>query len=208
MQREAALEMLADGLVGACSAAVARVWTLGPGDICGECPMRSECPDQTQCLHLVKSAGVSTRIDGAFRRFPLGAREVGRVSQTLEPFVLNDDVARLGVADATWLMVHDVRGFAVVPLVYEGQCIGVAAVFAKDLITGERLATLQALAAFATGIIVGAATSRPATLPPVMPKVKPVPRQQQPSIQFLRPLEATERDVIERVLDHTHGRVS
>lgn len=62
--------------------ALARIWLLGPGDICAACPMRAECPDQSRCLHLVASAGRSrteppeawTRIDGSFRRIPLGVR--------------------------------------------------------------------------------------------------------------------------------------
>src|SRR5215813_1062439 len=63
--------------------ALARVWLADEGDVCDACPMRSECPDQTRCLHLVASAGAPTdagerwdRLDGAFRRFPLGVRKV------------------------------------------------------------------------------------------------------------------------------------
>src|SRR5436189_5904211 len=37
---------------------LARVWLLGPGDQCASCPMRSECGDQTRCLHLIASAGL------------------------------------------------------------------------------------------------------------------------------------------------------
>ncbi|HBP87554.1 MAG TPA: hypothetical protein DD706_07650, partial [Nitrospiraceae bacterium] len=38
---------------------LARIWLLKPGDICSTCRLREECPDQTQCLHLVASAGRS-----------------------------------------------------------------------------------------------------------------------------------------------------
>lgn len=219
MQRDAALELLVDALVGSVRAAVARVWTLGPGDLCDGCAMRSECADQTECLHLAKSAGVSRRTDGAFRRFPLGAREVGQVTQTREPIVLNDQVERLGLAEPTWLMVHDVRAFAAVPLTFEGRCIGVAAVFARDLIDDEKLGALMALATLATGIIAGAGNVHPVPVervaevapphaaPAAAPDATPEPEAIR-GVEFLRPFAATERDVLERVLEHTRGRVS
>lgn len=211
MQRNAALDLLADGLVGATSAAIARIWTLGPGDRCENCPMRSECADQTECLHLVKSAGASTRTDGSFSRFPLGARQVGKVPETLAPVVSNDDVEKLGLADPTWLMVHDVRAFAAVPLAYEGRCIGVAAVFARDLVTPERLAALQALASFSTALMVKpdekpsqvTQRSKPAAPPPAAKVEDDVA-----ALPFMRPFEETEKDVLVRVLQQTKGRVS
>src|SRR6267142_898029 len=74
------LDELAAQLVAACDAALARVWLIGPGDECDSCAMRPECPVQIRCLHLASSAGTSTKIDGVFRRFPLGAREVGQTA--------------------------------------------------------------------------------------------------------------------------------
>ena len=38
---------------------LARIWLIGPGDICATCRLKEECPDQTKCLHLVASAGRS-----------------------------------------------------------------------------------------------------------------------------------------------------
>ncbi|HLB90565.1 MAG TPA: hypothetical protein VJK29_23110, partial [Terriglobales bacterium] len=68
---------------------LARIWLIEPGDICATCRLRPECPDQTRCLHLVASAGNPddpehdyTRLDGAFRRFPLGVRKIGHVGKT------------------------------------------------------------------------------------------------------------------------------
>jgi len=50
------LGRIARGLAETAGLALARIWLLAPGDICPTCPMRAECPDQTQCLHLVASA--------------------------------------------------------------------------------------------------------------------------------------------------------
>ena len=38
---------------------LARIWLIRPGDICATCRFKEECPDHTECLHLVASAGRS-----------------------------------------------------------------------------------------------------------------------------------------------------
>lgn len=88
------LQIIVGALAEQCEVAWARVWLRGPGDICRTCDMKSSCPDQRFCLHLVASAGNPlgsdgpersetnkwTRIDGNFRRIPLNAAlEVGKV---------------------------------------------------------------------------------------------------------------------------------
>src|SRR5438093_13669542 len=97
---------LLEDLIAPCDGALGRVWRLRPGDLCETCPMRSECRDRTTCLHLVMSAGLTTRLDGPFRRFPIGAREVGRVLSTATPFVSNESLDSLQVADRAWLALH------------------------------------------------------------------------------------------------------
>ena len=56
---EAILGMVVRRLGERAPIALVRIWLVGPGDICGDCPMREECPDKTRCLHLVASAGRS-----------------------------------------------------------------------------------------------------------------------------------------------------
>src|SRR5258706_8023630 len=75
---------------------LARVWLVGPGDRCDACAMREECPSRTRCLHLEASAGLSTRLDGPFQRFPLGARAMGGVMRDRTPFVARENLASLG----------------------------------------------------------------------------------------------------------------
>jgi len=93
------------GLVAQPGVALARVWLIRPGDICDTCPFRAECPDQTRCLHLSASAGTPSsqredwsRLDGAFRRFPLGVRKIGRVGASGQG-ILIEDVSR----DRDWI---------------------------------------------------------------------------------------------------------
>ena len=68
------LSALAREALEACDAVIARVWMVGRGDLCSTCAMASECPERSRCLHLVVSDGLTRRIDGPFRRFPIGAR--------------------------------------------------------------------------------------------------------------------------------------
>ncbi|HKQ56653.1 MAG TPA: hypothetical protein VJY35_02185, partial [Candidatus Eisenbacteria bacterium] len=112
----AALEALARESLAACDAVLVRIWTLGPGDLCATCPMRPECPDQRRCLHLSVSVGLTSRLDGPFRRFPVGARRVGRVVVDRKPYVERGDLKGRGIAEPGWLELHGVRSFVAVPI--------------------------------------------------------------------------------------------
>ncbi len=74
---ENVLKLIVDRMASQPEAALARIWLVAPGDICANCHMRNQCPEQTSCLHLVASAGRSKQTDeewtsfnGFFRRFP------------------------------------------------------------------------------------------------------------------------------------------
>lgn len=131
------LRAMASGIAQCRNVVLARIWLIAPGDICAECRFRAECPDQSRCLHLVASAGNSrdpkrdyARLDGAFRRFPLGVRKIGRVGQTGEPLLLpslRGDEA--WIADPQWVQREGVRTFAAQPLVFRGEVLGVLAIF-------------------------------------------------------------------------------
>src|SRR5262245_30517532 len=117
------------------SAPLSRIWLNGPGDLCGECPMRPECPDQSRCLHLTASAGLTRRIDGPFRRFPLGARKVGEVALTRMPYVVRDGLAGAGLAEPAWLLSHHIKSFVALPIVLGERALGVLALFSRRDIT-------------------------------------------------------------------------
>ena len=81
---EAIMNAVVRGIAQSRDVVLTRVWLIAPGDICAECPMRPECPDQTRCLHLCASAGNPgaperdySRTTGRFRRFPIGVRKIG-----------------------------------------------------------------------------------------------------------------------------------
>jgi hypothetical protein len=91
------MDMIVEGIGQEPDVALVRLWFLAPGDICAECYLRPECPDQTRCLHLVASAGHSldqhenwTRHNGAFRRIPLGVGKIGLIGQSGESILIPD----------------------------------------------------------------------------------------------------------------------
>src|SRR5438132_10298657 len=87
------LRLIVTGLTGSQRVALARIWLTRPTADCSGCPTAEACAAQTRCLELVASGGRSavdpftewTRLDGSFRRFPFGARKVGRIAATGEP---------------------------------------------------------------------------------------------------------------------------
>ncbi len=208
---EPALQPIADATLAACDGVLARVWLSGPGDLCPGCPQRERCPDRSRCLHLVASAGLTTRLDGPFRRFPIGSTEVGRVPLTRRPYVAAGDLAAEGLAEATWLATHQVRGFAALPLEYGGHAIGVLAVFARHEPGAAELAVLTHIAglgALALGSL-RAYRELASERNHAVARAARRPREAAaPGPAALRPLAESEREIIERVLAHTAGKVS
>ncbi len=141
--------------------ALARVWLIDAGDICQSCPMRAECPDQTECLHLVASAGRSVdgedswdRVDGDFRRIPLGVRKVGRTAASGQAVVVPDAAKDHDwIARPDWARREGILGFAGQPLLFKGKTLGVLAVFTRATLAQESLKWLRLIADHAAAAI-------------------------------------------------------
>lgn len=173
------LELLAD-LVEPYDAILARVWLLRPADLCATCAMAEECPERRRCLHLKASAGLSTRLDGPFQRFPIDARGLGGVVRDGAPFVAREDLAGLGLAEAAWLRAHQAQSFAAVPIPGGRTARGALALFSRRALTDEDVRGLAAIAALLSLAL-----------------------EDEP-----RSLREIEREAIERTLAQTRGRVS
>ncbi len=147
------------------SVAMARIWLIRPGQGCPSCPMRAECPSQTKCLHLVASAGTSvacpgvsfSRIDGSFRRFPLGIRKVGQIAATGEP-VEAPDLASLPdwIVRPAWVQAEGIKGFGGQPLVSRGNVLGVLGIFSRVTIDATSLDWLRMIADHAASALANA----------------------------------------------------
>lgn len=142
-----------------------RIWLIKEGDVCSSCPMAGECPRRDLCLHLVASAGRSScdatvdwnRVDGKFKRFPMGNRKVGHIAATGQPVVVEsipDDSQ--WIAYPEWAKAEKINGFAGHPMRFHGEILGVLAVFTKTRITQSALDILNIIANHAATAIANA----------------------------------------------------
>jgi transcriptional regulator with GAF, ATPase, and Fis domain len=128
--------------------------------------MRPECPDQTQCLHLVASAGAPSktsgedwsRLNGAFRRFPLNVRKIGRIGATGDPILIKD-IQKEGewIARPEWAAQEGIRSFAGQPLIFRDEILGVLAIFSRERLDEQEFGWLRV---FADHVAVAIANAR------------------------------------------------
>jgi transcriptional regulator with GAF, ATPase, and Fis domain len=149
------LERIVEGLAGQPGIALARIWLIAPGDICSTCVMRTECPDQSRCLHLAASAGRSRRdsaddwgrLTGDFRRMPLNVRKVGRIGGSGTPLLIAENFATdAAVARPKWARMEGIVAFAGQPLIFKGETLGVLAVFSRAAIRQDQFEWLRTFA--------------------------------------------------------------
>ena len=148
------LKMIVDGLVERAGFALARIWLIRPGDICANCPMVKECPNQLRCLHLAASSGRSqvdgkqwNGLEGEFRRIPLGVRKVGKVGSTGESFLIEDAVLNPELtAHPEWIRREGIHGFAGHPLIFREETLGVIGAFGRKPFLEEHFKWLRLFA--------------------------------------------------------------
>lgn len=135
------LDHIVRGLTAQPGIALARIWLLMPGDLCDSCFMRTECRDQSQCLHLVASAGDPLNspdedwsfLQGHFRRMPLNARKAGVIGATGSPILIKDFAPENEwIARPDWARREGIRAFAGHPLIFRGKILGVLALFSRQ----------------------------------------------------------------------------
>lgn len=136
-------------------AVLVRVWLLEEGDICGSCAMRSRCPDQSRCLHLVASAdspmAPAAKEDWQGkqvpRRIPLGVGVVGRIAATGEATNSNNPSRELcQLVTADWWVRHGVQSFGGQPIKSHDKVLGVLAQFNRIPIPEQTPAWLRIFA--------------------------------------------------------------
>jgi transcriptional regulator with GAF, ATPase, and Fis domain len=159
------LDLIVTRLSEASEIVLARIWLIRPGEGCETCPLARECPDRTYCLHLAASAGNSSvdpnqkyrRLNGAFRRFPIGIRKVGRIASTgeaIETTDLSTDSEWLARPD--WAKAEGVLGFGGQPLVHRGEVIGVLGLFSRTRIGAACLDWMRMIADHAASALANA----------------------------------------------------
>ena len=144
--------------------ALVRIWIVAPGDACSTCPMRDECPHNIPCLHLAASAGSPlsaeadwSRIDGDFRRFPIGVRKIGHIAEGEALCVEDIELDESWIARPDWTREEGIRGFGGAPLTFQGEVLGVLGVFTRSTFCPDTVAWLRIISDHAASAL---ATSR------------------------------------------------
>jgi PAS domain S-box-containing protein len=130
---EKLLQKLIDRAMERPHIACVQVWLIEKGDLCATCPRRSECPDQSRCLHLaavkVKSiAGPAKgfgRLDLATTREPLGVPPIGSVVVGGQQRAVSDlNKQPVSPLDPDWMREEGIRGYVINPISYQGEALG------------------------------------------------------------------------------------
>ncbi|MDF1836273.1 MAG: sigma 54-interacting transcriptional regulator [Planctomycetota bacterium] len=159
------LSGLVDGLAADPHVVLARIWLIQPGDQCSNCNQRNDCVMNVDCLHLVASAGSSQvdakrnygSLEGAFRRFPMGIRKIGKIAATGQAMNLSlqgDEAPWAAVPE--WVKEEGIRSFAGQPLMFQGSVVGVLAIFSRQAIPEQDFHWLRTFADHAAVAIANA----------------------------------------------------
>ena len=146
------LATITQGLVEELDAAFARIWLLGPGDLCAGCYKAADCTNRDRCLHLEASAGLYTNLNGEYRRIPLGALKIGKIAQGSGAIFTNDVLGDDRLPNKQWMQDNGLHSFAGHPLKFRGELLGVVAMFGRRPLSEaecERLAVFANEAAIA-----------------------------------------------------------
>jgi transcriptional regulator with GAF, ATPase, and Fis domain len=140
------LTTITQGLVDELDGAFARIWLLGPGDLCGDCYKAAECINRERCLHLMASAGLYTGLNGEYRRIPLGALKIGRIAQGWGAIYTNDVLGDERLPNKPWMCDNGLCSFAGYPLTFRNELLGVMAMFGRRALTDAEFERLGVFA--------------------------------------------------------------
>lgn len=123
--------------------ALVRIWITQPPlpSDCSTCRFANECTHRERCLHLAASSGRSIidskesweRLNGAFRRFPVGVRKVGQIAATGQSLeIVNVEQSHNWVAAPEWIAAEKITSFVGHPLMHRGEVLGVLGLFARS----------------------------------------------------------------------------
>ena len=133
----ATLQKCTDAVVWHLDAAFARIWTLN---------------EEGNVLELQASAGIYTRIDGAYGRIAVGEFKIGLIARDRKAHITNAVQEDPRISDKEWAQREGILAFAGYPLIVDNQLLGVIAMFARQEF---KESTLIAFASSADSIALG-----------------------------------------------------
>jgi len=140
------LATITQGLVEELDVAFTRIWLLGPGDLCAGCYKAADCTNRNRCLHLEASAGLSTNLNGEYRRIPLGAFKIGKIAQGHGALNTNDVLGDDRLPNKQWIQDNGLHSFAGHPLKFRWELLGVIAMFGRRPLSEEEFERLAVFA--------------------------------------------------------------
>jgi len=140
------LKTITQGLVDELGSAFARIWLLGPGDICADCYKAEVCSDRSSCLHLEASSGIHTRLNGEYRRIPFGNLKISQIAQSRKPVCTNDAMNDPRIPNKKWIAENKLQSFAGHPLIFKDELLGVVALFSRSIKVEEEFEQLAIFA--------------------------------------------------------------
>ncbi len=124
----------------------AQVWLIEKGDICATCPRRSECPDQSRCLHLAAGKAKSILPPGKglgqfstlMARVPLGVGPLGSaVVSGQQRFIADLDREPASTGIPAWVREERLRGCFITPIRFKGETLGALLGFTRQRLQEE-----------------------------------------------------------------------
>jgi len=162
------LRRLVDRIFESTYIARAYVWLIEKGDICATCARRSECPDQTRCLHMVAGGRRPVSSDGDaeveyltgtdhLARIPLGIGVTGKIVLIGQQIILNNlDLDPGDLTSLKWFKAEKIRGFHGAPIIYEDEVVGIISVFTRSNVPDEAKVWGDIYASHIGGVIANA----------------------------------------------------
>jgi PAS domain S-box-containing protein len=156
------LKLITDGIVEILGADIAQIWVTKRGDLCergcvfggvGDGP--EVCRNREYCLHLQASSGRYTRLDGEYRRIPIGLRMIGRIASGEEiRYFTNDVVHDPLISDPQWAASLGLVSFSGYRLVSGDEIpIGVMASFSCQKVQPHEQRLLEDMANTASQVV-------------------------------------------------------
>ena len=138
---EPILKKLVDFAVERTGFVFSTIWLVQKGDLCATCKYRSECADQSRCLHLVAGKGRSLPGRGKGpqpyedlnARVPLNLGPLGEAVATGELKVIKNPGNRpISVPGFEWLREERISEYGIRPIVFKGEVLGALASFGPE----------------------------------------------------------------------------
>src|SRR5512135_2391452 len=118
-----------------------QVWLIGKGDLCATCKYRSECPDQSRCLHLVAGRGRSLPSPGKGpqpyedlnARIPLNFGPLGEAVASGQLKVIRSSGKQpVSAAGFEWMREEGILECGIRPIEFKGEVLGATVGFARE----------------------------------------------------------------------------